>query len=62
MLVVGGGFATRALAIPDSAVVRWIRGAHPTTTWTTSVCTGSLLLGAAGLLDGVRGDDALALL
>ena len=31
----------------------WIRGVHETSTWTTSVCTGSLLLAAAGLLDGV---------
>jgi transcriptional regulator GlxA family with amidase domain len=30
----------------------WIRGVHETSTWTTSVCTGSLLLAAAGLLDG----------
>lgn len=34
-------------------VVRWIRAVHPTTTWTTSVCTGSLFLAAAGVLDGV---------
>jgi transcriptional regulator GlxA family with amidase domain len=54
VLLVGGGYATRALATDDSAIVRWIRGAHPTTRFTTSVCTGSLLLGAAGLLDGLR--------
>ncbi len=54
VLVVGGGFGTRALATPDSAIVEWIRDAHATTAWTTSVCTGSLLLGAAGLLDGQR--------
>ena len=54
VLLVGGGFGTRALATPDSAIVEWIRTAHATTMWTTSVCTGSLLLGAAGLLDGVR--------
>ena len=30
----------------------WIRAAHETSQWTTSVCTGSLLLGAAGLLEG----------
>ena len=54
VLLVGGGYATRALATPDSAIVRWIRAAHPTTRFTTSVCTGSLLLGAAGLLDGLR--------
>jgi transcriptional regulator GlxA family with amidase domain len=54
VVLVGGGFATRELARPDSRIVRWIREAHPTTTWTTSVCTGALLLGAAGLLDGLR--------
>lgn len=53
VLLVGGGFGTRRLATPDSAIVEWIRSAHETTTWTTSVCTGSLLLGAAGLLDGL---------
>ena len=54
VLLVGGGFATRALARPDSAIAQWIRDAHPHTAWTTSVCTGSLLLGAAGVLDGLR--------
>ena len=38
----------------DGPLVDWIRAAHPTSTWTTSVCTGSLLLGAAGVLDGLR--------
>ena len=38
----------------DEAVLDWLRTAHETTTWTTSVCTGSLVLGAAGLLDGRR--------
>jgi transcriptional regulator GlxA family with amidase domain len=37
----------------DDRVVQWIRQVHPTTTWTTSVCTGSLYLAAAGILDGV---------
>jgi putative intracellular protease/amidase len=32
----------------------WLRAAHETSTWTTSVCTGSLVLGAAGILDGRR--------
>lgn len=54
VLLVPGGQGTRPLAVPDSAIVEWIRDAHATTTWTTSVCTGSLLLGAAGLLDGRR--------
>ena len=38
----------------DEAVLDWIRGAHETTTWTTSVCTGALVLGAAGVLEGKR--------
>jgi transcriptional regulator GlxA family with amidase domain len=54
VLVVGGGFGTRALLAPDTPIVEWIRAADATTTWTTSVCTGSLLLGAAGLLEGKR--------
>jgi transcriptional regulator GlxA family with amidase domain len=36
------------------AVVDWIRSAHEHTKWTTSVCTGSLLLGRAGVLQGLR--------
>ena len=35
-------------------MLEWLRTAHETTTWTTSVCTGSLILGAAGLLEGKR--------
>jgi transcriptional regulator GlxA family with amidase domain len=34
--------------------LEWLRAAHETTTWTTSVCTGSLILAAAGLLEGKR--------
>lgn len=41
-------------AMGDEAVLAWLRDAHATTTWTTSVCTGALVLGAAGILDGVR--------
>jgi transcriptional regulator GlxA family with amidase domain len=53
VLVVPGGVGTRALTT-DERWLRWIRGAHEHSTWTTSVCTGSLLLGAAGVLDGLR--------
>src|ERR1700722_19661686 len=45
----GGG--TRPLQ-SDARVLDWVRAAHASTTFTTSVCTGSLVLGAAGLLDG----------
>ncbi len=51
VLVVPGGFATRALEHDDS-ILDWIRAVDATTTWTTSVCTGSMLLAAAGLLEG----------
>jgi len=54
VLLVGGGFITRHLAQPEQPIVQWIAAAHPHTTWTTSVCTGSLLLGAAGVLQGLR--------
>ena len=36
----------------DAALLEWIRAIDATTTWTTSVCTGSMLLAAAGLLEG----------
>ena len=47
-----GGFVTRRLAAERAPIVDWIEAAHPTTTWTTSVCTGALLLGAAGCSTG----------
>jgi putative intracellular protease/amidase len=53
VLVVPGGFGTRPL-MEDEDVLDWIRGVHETSQWTTSVCTGSLLLAAAGLLDGLE--------
>jgi putative intracellular protease/amidase len=53
VLVVPGGVITRRLARDGDPVIDWIRAAHPHTTYTASVCTGSLLLGAAGLLDGL---------
>jgi len=52
ILVVPGGFGTRAL-LADEALLDWIRRVHATSVWTTSVCTGSLLLGAAGVLQGL---------
>jgi len=52
VLVVPGGIGTRAL-VHDTAILEWIRAAHETSQFTTSVCTGSLLLAAAGILDGL---------
>ena len=51
VVVVPGGFATRALE-HDEETLDWIRTVDANTTWTTSVCTGSMLLAAAGLLEG----------
>ena len=51
IVVVPGGFGNRLL-LEHEPLHEWIRGVHETSIWTTSVCTGSLLLAAAGLLDG----------
>ena len=53
VLLVPGGEGNRSL-LRDERVLDWVRSVHEHTTWTTSVCTGSLVLGAAGLLDGRR--------
>jgi transcriptional regulator GlxA family with amidase domain len=53
ILVVPGGFGTRRL-MTDERMLDWVRSVHEGTEWTTSVCTGSLVLGAAGLLDGLE--------
>jgi putative intracellular protease/amidase len=52
IVVVPGGFGNRVL-LEHEPLHDWIRTVHQGTEWTTSVCTGSLLLAAAGLLDGV---------
>lgn len=54
VLLVPGGVAAIRMAREGGPLVEWIRAVHPTTTWTTSVCTGALLLGAAGVLEGRR--------
>jgi transcriptional regulator GlxA family with amidase domain len=53
VIVVPGGYGTRALA-HDEAMLEWVRRAHATSQWTTSVCTGALVLGAAGILEGLE--------
>ena len=40
--------------LDDEEILSWLREVDATTKWTTSVCTGSLVLGAAGLLEGKR--------
>lgn len=54
LLLVPGGLVTRKLARDGDPIIDWIRDAHRHTAYTTSVCTGALLLGAAGLLVGKR--------
>jgi putative intracellular protease/amidase len=53
VVVVPGGPGTREMLEPQP-LHDWLRAIDATTQWTTSVCTGALLLGAAGLLDGLE--------
>jgi transcriptional regulator GlxA family with amidase domain len=53
VVLVPGGEGNRPL-LNDDAVLSWLRRIDAGTKWTTSVCTGSLVLGAAGLLEGKR--------
>jgi len=53
IVLVPGGEGNRPL-MHDPEVLDWLRTAHRTSTWTTSVCTGALVLGAAGILKGLR--------
>ena len=54
VVLVPGGYGTDTGALEDERLVGWIRRAHETSDWTTSVCTGSLLLAAAGVLEGLE--------
>ena len=51
VVLVPGGIGTRRQL--DGPLVEWVRAVHPGTRFTTSVCTGSLVLAAAGLLAGL---------
>ncbi|MFY9921489.1 MAG: DJ-1/PfpI family protein [Mycobacterium sp.] len=53
IILVPGGFSTMEHA-RDEKVLDWLRKAHETATWTASVCSGSIMLAAAGLLEGKR--------
>jgi putative intracellular protease/amidase len=53
ILLIPGGEGNRPL-LHDEDVLDWVRHVHENSTWTTSVCTGSLVLGAAGVLQGKR--------
>ncbi|BBZ24872.1 DJ-1/PfpI family protein [Mycolicibacter hiberniae] len=53
LIVIPGGMTTMEHA-RDEKLLDWVRTAHRTAAWTTSVCSGSIVLGAAGLLAGKR--------
>ena len=53
IVLVPGGIGNRPM-LTDEEILSWLRRIDATTKWTTSVCTGSLVLGAAGLLEGKR--------
>jgi transcriptional regulator GlxA family with amidase domain len=61
IVLVPGGEGNRPL-MRDEAVLSWLRQIDEGTKWTTSVCTGSLVLGAAGLLKGKRATSHWAFL
>ena len=52
VVVVPGG-ATTSGEMVDDDVLDWLRRVHQTTIWTVSVCSGALILGAAGILKGL---------
>jgi transcriptional regulator GlxA family with amidase domain len=54
VLLVPGGLVTRRYAVAGGPIVEWVRAAHESTEYTTSVCTGALVLGAAGILADQR--------
>ncbi|MGW8379707.1 DJ-1/PfpI family protein [Streptomyces sp. ODS28] len=60
LLLVPGGPGQEAL-MEDAGHLEWLRAADATSAWTTSVCSGSLLLAAAGLLKGRRATSHWAL-
>lgn len=53
ILVVPGGTKGTRVAAADPEILQWVRGAHESTQCTASVCTGALILGNAGLLEGL---------
>jgi putative intracellular protease/amidase len=53
LILIPGGFSTMEHA-RDEKLLEWVRQAHQTAAWTTSVCSGSVILAAAGVLDGKR--------
>lgn len=54
VFVVPGGTAGTFAAARDPEITDWVREAHAHSTFSTSVCTGSLILASAGILEGLR--------
>lgn len=52
LVIPGAGNATSLEKYPE--ILKWVASIHSTTLWTTSVCTGSLILGASGILKGIK--------
>ena len=52
VILVPGGVTTPGQMVDDE-ILDWLRRVHETTTWTSSVCTGAYILGAAGILKGL---------
>ena len=52
LVLVPGSEANTTTAMADGSLIAWLKKAHATSTWTTSVCSGALILAAAGLLEG----------
>lgn len=54
VVVIPGALDGVKAAMQDEQILAWVRGAHESSRWTTSVCSGALILGAAGLLSGLK--------
>ncbi len=54
ILIIPGSTIGFVREMKDKKVLSWIQGLHEKTQWTTSVCTGSLILAAAGILKGLH--------
>lgn len=54
IILIPGALVAFRSAMRDRVILDWLVTAHASSQWTTSVCTGSLILGAAGLLRGVK--------
>ncbi|NJO83804.1 MAG: DJ-1/PfpI family protein [Blastochloris sp.] len=54
LIVVPGGSTGTLEVMRHERTLNWLRSAHATSQWTTSICTGAFILGAAGLLQGLQ--------